>query len=328
MSSPKFLNKKIVLLIGCGNIGLRYLQGILKVNFSLKLYLIDVNKEALNKVKSALLNQEKKIIKNHQINISNSLENVKESEIDLVIITTTADKRVEIIEKISSKFCVNFWLLEKLLAQSTEQLKIISEKIFNKNFCWVNTPRRSMEWYQKIKKIFRDHTPFPFKFEISGGQWGLACNSIHFIDLISWLIDSEIHDLNVLNKNKWEESKRKNFKELFGRIKVSFKNGSELEIICDKSNNPIEISAQTESGVWKISEQNGIAFGPTGQTIKGSIEYQSLITSPIVEDIFRNNICTLTPLNESIKLHNHLLKGLLENYNKTNNCSSLILPIT
>ena len=55
---------------------------------------------------------------------------------------------------------------------------------------WVNTPMRIMEWQQSIKQQVKKYIEWPVSIEDSGSDWGMACNSIHNIDLISWLIDS------------------------------------------------------------------------------------------------------------------------------------------
>ena len=59
-----------------------------------------------------------------------------------------------------------------------------------------------MDWYKKLKNKFYDLTPL--KVEMRGGLWGLACNSIHFIDLISWWTGENVIsiDSKKLDPNK------------------------------------------------------------------------------------------------------------------------------
>ena len=321
------MSQKIILIIGLGNIGKRYLEGILKVKYELKIYLIDININALNDLKKIIDKECDNNLFNKKIIFKLSIFEINEKVIDLAILTTTADVRTKLINTIVKSFKVNYWILEKLLAQSVEQINTIENLIKTKSSCWVNTPRRSMKWYSEIKKIITLQKT-PLNFKITGGKWGLACNAIHFLDLVAWFTDSEIDSLVVKNNQKWIQSKRKNFEELYGEINVKFSDNSNLTIVCDQSNIPLTISVNNKSDRWEIIEKDGIAIGPNNKVIKGSLDYQSIITMPIVEGILNDNECLLTNLEQSAKLHTHLLNGLLKNFNQVNNTNKKLLPIT
>lgn len=72
--------------------------------------------------------------------------------------------------------------------------------------CWVNHPRRMYPFYQELRQKLKKAN-----FSISGGDWGLACNGLHFLDLISYLSSSNDFKLNTdfLDK-QLKETKRKN----------------------------------------------------------------------------------------------------------------------
>ena len=70
--------------------------------------------------------------------------------------------------------------------------------------------RRQMKFYRKLKKQFSNKNIK--KIKIIGGNWGLACNSIHFMDLIEFLSDDIIENLKFFTNDKfWFPSKEKDF---------------------------------------------------------------------------------------------------------------------
>ena len=61
--------------------------------------------------------------------------------------------------------------------------------------------------------------------DIFGENWGLSCNSLHFIDLICYLTDSNIISINTSGvSDKIMSSKRAGFIEFTGSIDVKLKN--------------------------------------------------------------------------------------------------------
>ena len=90
---------------------------------------------------------------------------------------------------------VNYWVLEKVLAQSKQELEFINSTITDAKGIWVNTPRRLTSWHQQLKLKFYDQGPLTIKKV--GGMWGLACNSIHFIDLVAWWTSESLLSVNT-----------------------------------------------------------------------------------------------------------------------------------
>ena len=63
-----------------------------------------------------------------------------------------------------------------------------------------------MSWHVKIK----NHLPKNAKIEaiVEGYNWGISCNSIHFIDLFSWWTNEEVISSNYCKLNKfWKRVK-------------------------------------------------------------------------------------------------------------------------
>ena len=316
------MKKKTLLIAGCGNLGSRYIQGLAHLSNPLEIFLFDINKSSITSA-SMVFNKNK----NHTIHICENLSSIP-SSIDLVINATTAFERYEIIESISNFSTVDYWLIEKVLEQNTKNLRLIQNSLKKCVGAWVNTPRRIMPWYCEIKSKISLHSPLHFSY--TGGNWGLACNAVHFIDLLSW-ITSEIVvscDSTLLDKN-WIQAKRKGYFDVFGTLLIKFSGGSILELISiniDSLQSSIEI--KDSNGIWAINERDGIATHTDGSVINGRIPLQSEITPFLLHDILYAGSCELPDLKTSIEMHEKFLDCMLSHWKHNMDYNSETVPIT
>ena len=183
-------------------------------------------------------------------------------------------------------------------------------------------------FYNKIKSALQLDSSAPINVCISGGFWDLACNAIHFIDLVSWWSQASVTSVNSDDLGEWVQSKRPGFNEVFGDLVVIYSNGSKLELSCSPQNEKFKISVFTAQGIWTINEIDGFAVGPNGQILRGGLTYQSELTAPLVNNIFQNGNCDLPPLVDSIKQHRPFIKALLKHWNLKHDSQSDSLPIT
>ena len=71
--------------------------------------------------------------------------------------------------------------------------------------------------------------------KISGRNWGLCCNSVHYIDLFkSFIRDKEIFITKNKLRNEIFESKRNGYFELYGNFSLSNIKGDKLTISCNR----------------------------------------------------------------------------------------------
>ena len=164
--------------------------------------------------------------------------------------------------EIESLHNVKSWVLEKVLAQSCEQLDQIERALGSNNSVWVNTPRRLMPWHQLIRSQLVTNDIGPINVEVTGSSWGLACNAIHFIDLVSWWTGASVDYVDNRSLDFWEPSKRYGFQEAFGTLLVSFVDGSSLKLNCNKNGLLPRIEVWTRDGNWLIDESLGKAVAP------------------------------------------------------------------
>ena len=322
-----------IVLIGAGQLGGRHLQSLAKMDIPILIDVVDLGLEQLNLAKERF-EQIPEHVKIHSVNYRSSL---KEAflDIDVCIIATTADVRCAITKEVLNTKKVKNIIFEKVLFQSLNDYDEVEQLLGDKGVkAWVNCPRRMYPFYHEVKEYFQEGERI--SYHLNGGNWGLACNSIHFVDhmaFYSGMNDFEIDTTGLYDKIY--ESKRKGFVEFFGTLKLNYNNGSELVlhshmdssapsvlsilgekchvVACEASGKAF---ISSEINAWKWEENNII------------IPFQSELTHLAVAEILSKGHCCLTKYSDSAKLHKPLIKGLLKHIElicnrKIDNC-----PIT
>lgn len=315
-----------VLLVGAGHLGSRYLQGLIRAECKLNLIVVDPSSSALETARFRWIEAGGERC-HHGISWKNSIPSELEN-VDLSLVVTPAKGRAELVERIASQMPVRYWVLEKVLAQSVEELETISRLTALSHGAWVNTPRRMMGWHQLLKEEFESKGPI--KALYSAGLWGLACNSIHFLDLISWWADEKLDSIDIKSLDpQWFESKRVGNFEVTGRLVARFSKGSTLTL---EARDQVDIQAfqidLADETVWKVDEVNGAAFSTNGDHIDGRIVFQSQLSGRLVDDILLSGKCELPTLRESAALHAIFLQAMLEHWNLSQNRNDDCVPIT
>jgi len=315
MSKKKIYN---VLIYGCGNIGYRHLQAILKLNLSVSICLYDINIKKYAEYK-------KQILKDN-LNLNSKsiyyLNDIKNYYFDLFICSSLAKNRYDQIRYVILNNSVRNILIEKIPFQKVTEYKKINKLFKIKTIkAWVNCPNRTFNSYKNLKNILKNKD---FNMKVSGSNWNLLSNSIHYIDLFNYLKKSNIIQINN-NLNKPVNSKRKGFKEAHGGIDFIFskKNYLKLESYNNK-NIPIKIEIFSKNIYLIIFEQhNQMYFQNMNNKIIYSlkdfqIEYQSNLTNKIYYNILINQKCSLIEFSESINYLEPFLKNLKKYFKKFN----------
>ena len=315
-----------ILLVGAGNIGSRYLQGLSSVKLDLCITVVDPSDLSLKKSTKRWLDVGGNKSK-HKICWCNELPQDLDL-IDLAIITTSAGGRADLITNISKSVRVSYWVLEKVLAQSKEELDNIKTATIDAKGTWVNMVRRILDWHQQLR--FKFYEQGPLKVKKIGGLWGLACNTMHFIDLISWWTGESLVSVNTNKLDSiWLKSKRSGYFEVTGELVAIFSGGTEL--ILKSQPNVTEDIMYIElpnKNIWSIDEPNGVALKSKKDFLNGEFKLQSQLTGPMVTKILTIGICELTTLKQSLEQHQIFLEAMLAHWNFSNNLNDRIVPIT
>jgi len=315
-----------VLVVGAGQIGSRHLQGLVSVRLDLNIMVVDISNFSLDSAKLRWVeaggNQS-----HHKIEwckkIPGDIKNI-----DLAIVTTSSLGRATLVEQLALSVNVNYWVFEKVLAQSRQELDLIEYATSNAKNAWVNTPRRLMTWYQKLKIEFNNKGSL--KIKKSGGLWGLACNSIHYIDLINWWTGESLFSVNTSKLDKiWHKSKRLGYFEVLGELLIEFSGGTELilQSYPNEVNNIMHIEL-TDKKNWIINEYEGVAYKSRKEILSGKVELQSEMTGAMVTKILSEGTCNLPRLKESSKQHAIFLDAMLSHWNTFNKSNDKAVPIT
>lgn len=320
---------KKVLIWGGGNFGSRWLQGFLQWNNDLNICIYDPSPKALNLCKERA--SEVYPTKNHKIQYCH-LDTSTFTCYDLVIVCTTADIRCKVIEGLVHHIKTHYWILEKVLGQSEEQILRINKALSDQKV-WVNTPRRSWIWYKKLKKLHPIKTPTVVK--INGGQWDLLGNLIHYLDLISWWLEAEIIDIDTSNLNpNWQISDTRTksrsdtrFYDADGEISVLF-NGQHSLTICWKKSDNVKITFNSDKTNLVIDEVKGTSSSYKKPSISGKMEHQSRSTSELLYMLESTGETDLPSLKISSNIHVKMLKALLKNKKSIASVYKNIIPIS
>ena len=315
---------KNIFIIGAGQLGSRHLQALKNSNNSLNIFIVDPSSESLEIANERY--ESMPGIDNNTVSYSKSLNDINCNKIDIVIIATASNVRANVTRDLLDKFEVETIVFEKILFQKREDYSIILELLKSKNVkSYVNCPMRMMSFYKEIQSSFKGTK---FTYMVSGSQYGLVTNLIHYIDHMAFLNQSIDYTCNAdLLENNIFESKRKGFYELNGTFNVNFKNGTQGIFTCEsKGNLPGVVQAFNENVHFISRESEGkvlisrIENDWKWEEIEFNIPYQSELTAILVEDILMNDSCSLPSYEESVKLHLPYLDSILELINsKTQN---------
>ena len=315
-----------VVISGAGQIGSRHLQGLSSCALPLNIYIQDPSDVSLNMSQERWLEVSAFGAIPHNLILCRSLAELPR-QIDVAIVASSSDARPAIVAGIAEQSQVNYWILEKVLAQSVEALQQIRNSVATAGQAWVNTPRRALSWYQAIKDTLVPGRPMEWRVE--GGDWGLASNSIHFLDMFAWLTGENLEDCytNGLDP-QWVASKRSGNMEVMGRLEARFSGGSRV-LLTARSGDVVYPSEFTDGEhVWHMDEAVGRASRSDGLTIPGLIPYQSEITGSLVETLLETGSCKLPTLDQSAQIHSVLLSSLLSHWQRHVNPFATEVPIT
>lgn len=314
-----------VLIAGAGQLGSRYLQGLVNCQHPLAIFVSDVSPDSLARAEARWCEAGGEGGK-HELQVNVGFEHAPQ-HLDIAIVATNADVRIDVVRAIANRSTVDYWILEKVLAQSEDGIEQLNDLIGSNSHAWVNTPRRMMSWYKELKKIAKIHSPV--NVEVSGGHWALGCNAIHFLDFLAWLSGEGLVDVSTQGLNKiWYPAKRDGFWEIQGEMTAKFSGGSKMSLICDGSNRATQISLRNDNSLWSIDERQGVAQRSDGFAVQGHIEYQSSMTAGLIDLMLDTGQCDLPDLRESSDLHLPLIRALNAHWNRNMPNQLSFVPIT
>lgn len=324
-----------ILVVGAGQLGSRHLQSMALLPEGFKVHVLDHSKDSLE-----LAEQRYKSVSSNtspDLDYHTSLSAIKGLHFDVTVVATNSANRLQVLEQLVENVSLEHLILEKVLFQSTEQLKAAEQLLKqNKINAWVNCPRRIFTAYKDIKQ--RYESSHSVEVTVSGYNWGLACNAIHFIDLWQFFAQFESYSL-AFKDIAVISSKRSGYQELTGVIEgVSDCGKHKLKLSCFSTDDKVVssklvVSFDDQAIVFGESEAILRWLDHAGKVIKETtfdIPYQSESTQLHVLALLESGVCELTPFDTSSMLHEEFLNKALAAFNESSDTTlqNKIVPIT
>jgi hypothetical protein len=316
----------IVLIAGAGQLGSRYLQGLAKCRLPLMIYVQDISATSLVLAEQRW-DEVHGLETRHVVSFHTTFDTLPR-QCDIAIVVTTADVRPKVIAEIADYSTVRFWVLEKVLAQSESGLDEIMEHVGIGSRAWVNTMRRILPLHQQLKLQLSLKPPLVLK--VGGGKWGLACNAVHFLDLLAWWTGETLQEVNTdLLSKRWFEGKRQGNWEVLGTLGAKFSGGSQAFLSAGEGEACYSLTVSDHYRSCNINEEEGLASCSDGIEILSSrLPYQSELSAALVESILESCGCGLPTLEESVAIHRVFLRGMIEHWKQTVDPDAICVPIT
>jgi hypothetical protein len=288
---------KNAVIIGLGNIGYRHFQGISKLKN--KIYLIDpyIKKKELKK-----------------FNISKKVFFLKDyiylpKKIDLAIISCSANERLSCLLKLIKNTKVKNIILEKVLFNKLDdykKIKFLHKKNIN---IWVNANMRSFDFIKKIKKVEKKL----LEIRVYGNNWGIACNFIHFLDLINYFNNETNYSLVQNNLKKIYKTKRSGYYDFYGNLSFKTKRNTKIYFESKKGKISLKIELLFSNKIYSIDMINNKIIKKNllknnEKLLTGKIPYVSDLASKFAKKIYKNKFNELPNLRVSCLLHTPILK--------------------
>lgn len=310
-----------ICIVGGGQIGSRHLQGLAPVNLPVEIFVVDPSQKSLDTAQQRLhaVASREFVEKVHYLKSLEGLPDV----LDLCIVATNSHVRYGVMNFLLRSRDIKNYVLEKVVFQSSEQFEEMLPRIeFAGARAWVNCPRRMYPGYHDLKQ--RLAMEKRLHIEVAGGDWGLGCNAIHYLDLLAYLSDSADYTIDSSQlEPRIYPSKRDGYVEFSGTLTAQLHNGNKIFLISKVGSDSInrlvfksekitvvvdEVGRKIE---WSSSEQSGDA-----DIVPFESRFQSQLTYQFAQDILRTETCSLPTLEESSRIHKPLLDAFLQHLNR------------
>lgn len=304
--------KDNLLIIGAGQLGSRHLQALAQLDDKFSIYVLDPSEQSLDVAKQRY--EEVSQETSPEVTYITDMEAIAGLKVEVGIVATNAAVRLGIVKQLVEKLKVKYLILEKVLFQSVVQL-VEAEKLLAEASVktWVNCPRRQFPAYQELVRQYQGAQSVAL--EVTGRNWGLGCNAIHFIDLWNYLAGFSSYELDFQADVKVINSKRPGYKEIIGGLSAQA-GQHKLSLQCDQTESGqvmVDISVVIDGERIELSEREGAVrwLDQNGETVKElplQILFQSQLSNKVVLDLINKQDCELTSLAISNMLHVEFLR--------------------
>lgn len=322
-----------IAVIGAGLLGSRHLQALALIDRAASIQVVDPFPASLEKAGKLF----SEVSGNGNVTKVRYFKNISliDNDLDVVVVATNADVRREVVNDLLSQKKVRYLILEKILFQKMEDYAFINSLMDQKGVkAWVNCPRRMWPFYREVRDKMRGAQRVDYN--VTGSNYGLGCNSIHFLDCMAYLTGQSGFSLYTDQlDNRTVPARRPEFFEFTGTIYGSTKGGCRVSITSYSGGNaPVLVHIASDSFRCIVDEGKGRAWISTSDDGWNWVEesfivpYQSRLTHLAVQQILDTGDCELTAYKESWEIHLPLIEALTSHLQKQTSEEIKICPIT
>jgi hypothetical protein len=258
------------------------------------------------------------------------------ASVDLVIVATNSDVRASIVRRLLDRAHVRWLILEKVVFQSEGEFADIVERCRRAGVrAWVNCWRRAVPDYRDLAAILRGDGPVTM--HVSGGDWGLGCNAIHFLDYLAFVTGSGAWraDESTRLDPVLLPSRRTGFLEFTGTLGGTMDGGHRFFLTSSPdSGAPLSLAMWSRNAHVVLPESAQMAQVATAEnrwcwtTMPARIPLQSELTDVLVREILDRGESDLPTLEQSWALHGPLLKVFSDHIERLSGARPERCPVT
>ena len=298
-----------VAIVGAGGIGQRHAQSCATLPAAdYRLHLVEPNDENRARTSALLGGRE-------AVNWYKSVGDLPEA-IDLAIVATRADIRARVTAEILQRTIARSLILEKVLFQKVSDYAATGDLLSRAGAsARVNCPRRMWPAYKKLRGELVGQEIV--RVDVSGANWDIGCNAIHFIDLIAFLTQASQVVVDEVRLGDVWPAKRDGMLHIEGEVighlsrgvtRVPFRIAS-----TPAHQGPQTVRIEATKGIYEIAESASTmtATAPDEAPSTIPIPFQSQLTASAVQGILVDGRCDLALYEESRALHERFIAALL-----------------
>lgn len=323
-SSHDRVNLDTVYLVGLGNIGFRHLQGLIGIAQNSRVIGVDPMEEARQRASTEWLRAV-----GTELETQADLDKVS-PDCSVAILATCAANRLELLKKLVENASPQFIILEKVAFPKLSDFEAANTAALQaKADVFVNCPRRLWRIYNELMHLELGDAP-DFALTVRWRHLGLACNGVHFVDLLQYLTGAQLVQLASVKLDRIVPAKRAGYFEVSGTVGFHSQTGGALTIdVSDAAPESMEITLRANGLEYRIDEAAGTVETPDGTQLiqAGRMPYQSELTGDLVKSLLKGR-SKLASLHESQAAHAPLFEALTPLFAQAGIETSSGLPIT
>lgn len=327
------MQRRRITIVGCGQMGSRHLQAIVKLGGQLSIQVVErnpANQELAQKRLQEVLTSGQPV----EIEWYKDIAEL-DGRPDLTIVATKSAGRVKILKELAKKGH-GWFLIEKMVCQSVEEYDELLETFENlKIKAWVNCTRPYFPVYEKAIEVMRNDGGLIFN--AMAGNLGLGCNAIHLLNLFLTMTGDH-QNVHINGRSLFPallpNKRGKQFVEFSGSIIATTSNQSFATISFHNNNSPLIINAMSENWRLFVDEGSGKALLSTKKNdwqweeLEFKMRYSSELTTEVANSIMEEENCKLPEIKDCYFIHKELFKIFNEHIKSICNENVVLCPIT